>query len=437
MKITPFQGILFAVFGILALVGLFVFATYTGKNSGTDTVGKVVIWGTLPSAPFQSMLTSAVQADQTLKEVTYVEKNPASLPSDLAAAIATGNGPDLILASQEQLTSISRFVAPLSLSTMPASTFTNAFIGEGSLLAVPDGSGYYGMPFLVDPLALFSNRSILSSAGVPKPPATWEALTGLVPAIAELSPTKQVERGLIGLGSYGNVHDARGILSTLFLQQGIAVSAYSPSRLLTADLGGSSGPSGDPLGAAVLVFYTQFADPSKVSYTWNGSLDDSQAVFTAGNLALYLGYISEAKFMKEANPNLDYAVTPVPQPATAKTKAVYGLLYSFLIPRGAANGNGAVQVEGKLAQPQMQSLAAAALGLAPASLTALSSAPSDPVASVAYGEALYAKGWLSPSPASTDQVFSGMIQDVISGRSVPVAALGSAENSLTALLQQQ
>lgn len=436
MKISPFQGILFAVFGIMALVGLFVFATYTGKNTGSNAVGKVVIWGTLPSIGINGMLTTAAQTDTNLKEVTYVQKNASTFANDLASAIATGAGPDLVLASQEDLHALSKFVTPISLSTLPQSTFTSSFIQEANLLSVPNGAGYYGVPFLVDPLVLFANRAILSSDGIAQPPSTWEALTGLVPNVARLSPTRQVERGLIALGTYGNVHDARGILSTLFLQQGITLSDYAPSGALSADLGSASGSAGQSSGSAVVAFYTQFADPSKVSYTWNSSLQDSQQSFLAGNLALYLGYVSEAPFLESANPNLDFTVASVPQPGTAPTKGVQGLLYSFLIPHASGNGSGAYQVAIDLAGSANQAAAAKATGLAPVSLTALSTPPSDPIGAVAYSEALYAKGWLSPQPADTDRVFSGMIGDVISGRSTPVTALGNAENALSALLQQ-
>lgn len=436
MKITPFQGILFGTFGLMALVGLFVFATYTGKNTGNNTIGKVVIWGTLPAVGVEGLLTTAAQTDPTFKEVTYVEKSAVTLTTDLAAAIATGAAPDLVLASQEELHALAKFITPVPSSTLPASTFTASFIQEANLLAAP-GGGYYGVPFLVDPLVLFANQNILSSSGIAQPPSTWEALTGLVPTVAELSPTRQVLRGLIALGTYSNVHDARAILSTLFLQQGIALSGYSASGALAANLGSASGSTGQSSGSAVVSFYTQFADPSKVSYTWNSSLPDSQQSFLAGDLALYLGYVSEASFLRSANPNLNFVVAPVPEPGTAPTKAVQGLLYSFFIPRGSANASGAYQVAVALAGAAIQSAAAAATGLAPVSLTALSTPPSDPTASVAYREALYAQGWLSPEPSDTDRVFSGMIGDVISGRSNPVSALGTAENALSALLQRQ
>lgn len=437
MKISLFQGILFAVFGFGAIIGLFVFTTHTGNTNNSNTIGTVVIWGTLPKANMQNFLTEIGQTDQAIKNVSYVQENISTLPNDLSAAIATNNAPDLILASQEELTSISKYLMPIPVATLPTSTFVNTFIGEGNLFAIPGGSGYYGIPFLVDPLVLYSNHTILSSNGIAKPPTTWEALMGLVPNVVSLTPAQQVTRGLIALGTYDNIHDARGILSTFFLQAGVPISSYTSSGSLAADLGTQGTSSGIPPGESVIGFYTQFADPSKVSYTWNASLPDSQQAFLAGDLALYLGYASEARFFTQANPNLDFDVTPIPQPATATTKNVYGLVYAFMIPRGAANSSGAYQVAGLFSNSSEQIAAAAATGLAPATLNQLEEPPTDPVSAVSYAEALYANGWLSPAPASTDTVFSGMIGNVISGRSSISIALSSAEQALNSYLQQQ
>lgn len=435
MKISLFKGILLGVFGLGALVGLFVFATHTADIG--DVAGPVAVWGVLPGDVMHDVLIAAAKDEPAFKNVSYEEKDPATLASDLSAAIATGSAPDMVLASQEELRVLARFIEPIPLSALSARTFTNTFIDEGNILAVPNGGGYYGVPFLVDPLALFSNRTILASSGIAQAPTTWEALTGLVPKAAVLTPSRQITRGLIALGTYDNVRNARGILSSLFLQTGVRPSSYSATGALFSSLNGSgSGGGGDRAGQAVLAFYTQFADPSKISYTWNASLADSRQAFLAGDLALYIGYISEARFLKSANPNLDFNVAPLPQPATADGKSVYGLLYSFMLSRGAKNASGAYQIASLLANSATQNLAAAALGLAPAARAELALAPADPVAAVAYEEALYAGGWLSPAPVDTDAVFSSMIGNMISGRLTAETALANAERSLTQLLQQ-
>ncbi len=435
MKLSPFQTIIFIVFGFAGLIGLFVFATYSGESS-RETTGPVTLWGTLPREGMQAMLLTLSQTDPTFKDVSYIEKSEVTLTGDLAAAIATGSGPDLVLASQEVLQPLSRFVALIPSTQLPEATFVNSFVQAGSVYAAQDGTGYYGVPFLVDPIVLYSNRSILSSNGVARPPATWEALVGLVPSIAVTTPSRQITRGLIALGTYDNVANARGILSTLFLQTGVAISGYTQGGTLAANLGESVAVAGVPPGHSVLSFYTQFADPAKVSYTWNASLRNSEQMFLTGDLALYLGYASRAPFLQAANPNLNFIVTSVPQPATATSRSVYGLVYALMVSRGAQNPSGAYTVAALLTNAKEQAAAALATGLAPASLSQLAETPADPVASVAYAEALYAKGWISPSPADTDRVFSSMISNVTSGRSTLDTALISAEQALTALLQQ-
>ena len=436
MRFSVFQGVFIGVFALAALIGLFVFATYTNKG-GPGAVGTVTIWGTLPQDDVTNGLLESVKSDNTLKGVTYVQKDESTLPSDLAAAIATGNPPDLVLASQEDLLSLQAFIAPIPLANVSASSFTNTFADEGSLFAVPSNGGYYGLPLLIDPLVLFYNNAILTSQGISLPPSTWEALTGLVPNVAAYTATRQITRSLIALGTYSNVHDARAILSALFLQVGVPLTVRSGTTgQLSTDLGLNSPASGgeDP-GSAVVRFYTQFADPSKVSYTWNSSLPDSEQAFGTGDLALYLGFASEARFLKDANPNLAFEVAPLPQPATASTKATYGLVYALMIPHGAKNAAGAFKAETVLLGAPEQAALASATGLAPATRAALGAANSaDPIAAEAARSALYARGWLSPAPASVDQVFTGMINDVVSGKSLIPSALSTADRSLEALL---
>lgn len=435
MKISLFQGVLLGIFGLGAVIGLVVFATYTSSGGSSSQIGDVTVWGTLPKDGIDAALTEITKTDASLKGITYVQKDPASIQSDLTSAIAVGNPPDLVLISQEQVLPLAKFLTPIPLSTLSARTFTSAFTNEAQLFTAPNGSGYYGVPYLVDPLVLFTNRTILASDGIAKPPATWEALTGLVPSVAQLSSSQKIIRGLIALGTYANVHNAGAILSALFQQTGVPITTVSSNGVRSADLG-ISGTGGVPPGQAVLRFYTQFADSSKVSYTWNPSLPDSQSAFLAGDLALYLGFASEARFLRQANPNLDFDMAPLPQPATATLKSTYGRVYAFAVPRGAANSAGGYQAAVLLSNAAEQAASAVATGLAPASLTVLGQAPSDPFAAVAYKSALYARGWLSPSPADTDRVFSGMISDVNSGRLTLDSALAYAERTLGALLQQ-
>ena len=88
MKTSPFQIILMAVFGLGALIGLFMFATYKGGGSA-NAAGPVLIWGTLPKAGIEATIAALSPTDTDLKGVTYIEKSPDTLASELATEFRT------------------------------------------------------------------------------------------------------------------------------------------------------------------------------------------------------------------------------------------------------------------------------------------------------------------------------------------------------------
>ncbi len=414
------------VFGIAGIIGLFVFASYRGDGSSEQLgVGAVTVWGILPASQIDNALSSARQINRELEQVKYIARNPDTFSNDLATAIATGNAPDAVLISQEHLLSVQKFLTPISNTALPASTFSDTFTIASTRYQL--SSGTYGIPILIDPLVLFENRTLLSSSGIAKPPATWEALTGMVPRLTTLSSSGKLKRQLIALGTYDNIQNARGILSAIFLQTGVPISVLGINGY-TASLGGV-GTSGQ----AVVRFYTQFADPSKISYTWDASLPNSRQAFLSGDLALYIGYASEARYLRQANPNLNFSAVALPQPQTSVNKKTYGLIYALGIPRGSKNPSGAFQVGALLTSTAQQLALSANTGIAPATRDALGSVSDDPTLSVSYGSALYADAWLSPPPSSTDQVFSVMIKNVTSGRLSLSSAISTAERALTSV----
>jgi ABC-type glycerol-3-phosphate transport system substrate-binding protein len=102
-EIKPFQVVIMVAFGLIALVGLFLFANFKGFNSGVVPVGSVTIWGTLPERPLQDTIVNLRNAHGELAKVNYYEKSVETFDAELSDAIASGRGPDLIIITQEQL----------------------------------------------------------------------------------------------------------------------------------------------------------------------------------------------------------------------------------------------------------------------------------------------------------------------------------------------
>jgi len=426
----PFQIILLAIFGFLALVGIFVFANFGGFGGSSAKIGTVTIWGTLPQSAMTNVIAAIQAGNQDYTGVTYVQKPADSFDTDLADAIASGTGPDLVVISQEQLVKEQDKLAVIPSSVISQRSYMDAYLPIDQLFLAQDGM--YGIPFAVDPMVLYYNRSLLTQGGVATPPTTWEAVTGLAENLTK-QQAGNITESIVPFGAYENVEDARGIVSLLLLQAGTNITGVTAggvrSTLTTGDVIGGTSPA-----AAALNFYAQFANPAKTVYTWNRALPSARQSFLAGNLLFYPGFASELPDLKAANPNLDFDMTAIPQPQTASAKATYARAYAFAVPKASKNSSGALTTALALANSSHASAVATALFMAPATRSSLTPASNDLYQPVIFPQALIAKGWLSPSPADTDRIFSTMIGNITSGRTTADQAIGSASQAIDAAL---
>ncbi|MES2668638.1 MAG: extracellular solute-binding protein [Patescibacteria group bacterium] len=429
-NLKPFQVIIMGVFGFVAVLGLILFANFQGFSSGAAKVGTVSIWGTLPKEAMTRPLAAYQQNHQEYAGVSYTERPEETFDADLAEAIATGRGPDLIVISQEELVASEAKLSRIPSSTLSERDFRDQFLPISELFLVPGGT--YGIPFVVDPLVLYYNRPILAGSGSALPPSTWEAVTGLASTVNRQTDAQTVVRSLIALGTYDNIEHARAILSLLFLQAGSGISERADTGLrVTLGTSAQSAFGTTPIESA-LTFYTEFANPTKTAYSWNRSLPGNRQAFLAGDLALYLGYASERASLELANPNLDFDMAPAPTPGLAASRITYGRAYAFAVPLAARNPEGALRVAMTLSSEETLPAFARELGMAPARRQSLRPLADDLYEPIYYPEALIATGWLSPSPADTDRVFGTMIGNIASGRESLEAAISTASRSLEA-----
>lgn len=424
-----FQTIVLVVFALFALLGLFLFATFSGSGGGAP-VGPVLIWGTLPESAVLTGVDTLKLTNKEYNQVSYVEMEPEALETSLAEAIASGAGPDLVIITQEQILSQASKLSVIPFTSISERSFVSSYTQINELYLTTDG--FYGLPIVVDPLVLYYNRPLLAAAGIAEPPTTWEAVTGIVEHLTKRQIDQNITQSGIAFGEYGNVTNARAIVSLLFLQSGSPITEKTTTGVASV-LSGNADSGGNTPAVAAINFYTQFVNPVKTVYSWNRSLPASRQSFLTGDLALYVGFASERAYFTEANPNLDFDMAAIPQPGTTEAPKTYGQAYAFAIPRASANFEGAFRTAVALTFPApMQSIAEDA-SMAPARRTLLVSAP-DRYAEIFYPAALTATGWLSPAPRSVDTIFSAMIESITTGRRDITTALLSAHQSLQAAL---
>ncbi|MEK7510914.1 MAG: extracellular solute-binding protein [Patescibacteria group bacterium] len=428
-NLRPFQVIILAVFGLAALIGLVVFASFQGFGRTDKDVGSVTIWGTLPQRDLEVAMNEFKRLHKEYALVTYVERPAATFDTDIANAIASGTGPDLILLQQEHLAAERARLSVIPFSSISERDYRDVYLPAFSIFLTADGS--YGIPLLVDPIVLYYNKDALASAGVATPPRTWEAVTGLTPTLTRSTDAGTITRSAIALGGYDNVMNAHAIISLLFFQSGQSIVEGGRAAL---SRGGES--YGVSTAESALNFYSDFANPSKTTYTWNRSLPTSRLMFATGDLVFYLGFASERDAIVATNPNLAFDMAAVPQPGTASTRSTYGRIYALAVPKASKNPNGAYEVALALTQSDVLPLIARGAGMAPGVRSLLIPATTDLYEPVYYPEALVARGWLSPAPATLDAIFAAMIGNVTSGRMNTKEALTTADQALTAALSQ-
>src|SRR6185437_9882404 len=217
MKTSNFQLIALVLFGFFILLGVGAFAAFGGLLGGSQ-VGPVTIWGTLDSNTINTMIATLRSSDKTFANVKYVQKDAATYDATLVNAMASGQGPDLFLVPQDEATSFANKITPIPYSVMSQAQFTNSFIDEGQIFLASNGA--LALPFTVDPLVMYWNRSLFATAGLAQPPQYWSDFLTIAPKLTSLDAGQNVHQSAVALGTWKNVDNAKAILSTLFMQAG-------------------------------------------------------------------------------------------------------------------------------------------------------------------------------------------------------------------------
>lgn len=431
MKMTNFQLLFTGAFVFFIVCGLVAFSLYTSRS---NNIGNVTIWGTLDSGTMAKLINDLSQQDKSFQSVTYVERPDATFVPDVINAMASGTGPDLVLITQDQIHAFSNKLLTIPYGTVSQSDYVSSYVSESQLFLTSDGT--LALPFVINPMVLYWNRNLFSSAGLAQPPKYWDDLLTTAQRLTVLDASKNIKKSAIAMGSWDNVAYAKQIVATLFMQAGDAITTYNQSGALMSVFGQT--PEGAPENPAssALQFYTEFANPSKVTYSWNRSMPKSTDAFASGDEALYVGFATDYPDLLARNPNLNIGVALLPQIQGNSTAITFGQLTGIAIPRTAGNTSGALTIAQKLSNQTSVGAAAAAFGLPPVRFDVPTDTSANAAQSVFYQSSLIAKGWIDPDYAGSDAIFKTMVETVVSNKSLPDTAVQDAAQSLQALISR-
>lgn len=427
-----FQILTIVIFLVIGIVGIAFFAT--GKSGIGDSSYKAVIWGVLPKANIDQGL-EPFRIKGKDPSFTYVEFSEEEFEQVLLKAIAEGNGPDAIIFPDYMYYSQVNRLLTIPNETVSAESFRNTYLDIANIFTTQ--GGIKAFPILVDPLVMYYNIDILKSENVLLPPKDWLEFANLNDQIVRKRDNGIIDRAYVAFGGYDNVDHAKKILFSLLSQVDVDLSFYDTDiGSYVSGLKKSRPQSTIPanqLSRDVLIYYTEFANPSKSSYTWNKSFKSSKESFLAGDLAIYFGLGSEVEYIKTRNPNLNFAIAQIPQ-AYQDKKVTYGRVYSLGFLVNSKNPNATYQnVMSFFNTYDMNKSLSESIGMSSVRRDVLSTsklAKTNADMAVINSSAIFTKTWMDPQADITNDIFSKMIDSIVSGTQNISDAISDASDRL-------
>ena len=433
MQQSKFQLILIGVFTVFIVIGVILFAM-SGRGSSSK-IARLTVWGTMQQPIFLNIYDQSSLSKNKNIAITYVEKSPNTFDSEFVNALAEGRGPDIIFLTHDSLLKNTNRLIVIPYDSYSERTFKDTFVEEGELFLTP--SGILALPITIDPLIMYWNRDIFTSAGIAEPPAFWDEFFKLSQNLTLKDGAFNIKRSTIALGEYSNINNAKEIFSALLMQAGTPIVARVngiPTSLLSEKFNLPIQPA-----TSALSFYTEFSNPSKPHYSWNRSRPNSVDAFLVGDLAVYFGLASELPKLKLKNPNLNFDIKALPKSSNVRTgerKVTFGRMLGAAIVRNSTKVSPAFAAILEFSSANFSKRFAEVNSVSPARRDLLSQYQADAFKPVVYSSALSAKAWLDPDYAGTSSIFENLIESVTGGRLKMEAAITGANSSITQLLRK-
>ena len=433
-KITPFQIILLAGFGFVAVVAVLIFSGilpgYKNERAQRGPVVSISLWGTLPKNQISGVI-SAVNKENKSYKITYAEYSASSYEENVINALASSNGPDFWLISQDMVLKNKDKISPIPFAYYPERNFRDDFIDISSLFLDQKNGGLTAFPFLIDPMVMYWNKDLFSSAGVSQPPQDWNEFAEDVAMFTEKNEAGNITQSGTALGELSNIRNGKDILSMLIIQSGNPIIKTDDRGNLKVALDETDNSGKSPAAFSVK-FFNDFSDPNKNVYSWNKALPGADTAFAKGSLAMYFGYAGEWPEIKARNPHLNFDIAEVPQIKGDKTKITFAKIYGLAVMKNSSQAKKQAAMNSILfiVSNAVSKDFSQATGLASPRRDLLAEKTTDAYFGLINKAAVMSKAWLEPDGGEVRRIFKDMVESVSSGSMSAGDSVRLAKNRL-------
>jgi multiple sugar transport system substrate-binding protein len=287
--------VLIAFLGIRALM-----SNQAAPSTSTTKQVSLTWWGLWEPNEVLNGLIQDFQTQNPGVTVTYSQQSVKDYRERLQSAFDRSQGPDIFRFHNTWVPMLSQ---QNIFSTVPTTAMTSAdYQATFYPSAVKDlrtQNGFVGIPLMTDGLAMFVNKKALAATGK-QAPTTWQDFSILAKDLTIRDADGKIQRAGAAMGSANNVDHFSDVLGLLILQNGGNPGIPDDANHLVSD---------------ALTFYTQFLRTDRV---WDETLPNSTYAFAIEKAAIMFAPSWRAFEIKQINPNIDFAVFPVPQLSDTK-----------------------------------------------------------------------------------------------------------------------
>ncbi|MBI2062497.1 MAG: extracellular solute-binding protein [Candidatus Yanofskybacteria bacterium] len=427
---------------LVASIAVAVFITVIlilrGIGGGVATQSATLeFWGVFDDRSAFDKVIRDFQAQNPGIKVLYQQFSYEDYERSLIDALASGTGPDIVMIHNtwlpkhgDKLKALPATIPGLKQPLLTIQSYKADFVD----VAFNDfvfNNQIFALPLYVDTLALFYNKDILNSAGITRPPRDWEEFNSDVETITRLDNSGQIIQSAAAIGTARNINRSTDLLSALMIQTGV--------RMTDADNMGASFAgrvSNTPVGELALKYYTDFANSSVRTYTWNDIQHYSVDAFTEGKTAMMFNYSHQAEVLKNKSSRLNFGIAPMPQVSSTDIKN-YANYWGVGVSTGSKNPNEAWKFTAYLASKEgAQSYLSETLRPS-ARRDLIELQKNDLDLGVFAVQALSARSWYQIDNTAIESIFADMIDDVNFRRSSAKDSIENAESRVNVLMQRQ
>lgn len=394
----------------------------SGGISSKGQTTEINFWGVEDEGAIKPIIDSYLTTNPNLR-IIYTQFNESNYEKNLVDALASGNAPDIIMFHNTWLSKHYGKILPLPAFSGISITQIRQLFPTVVEQDFTNNGNIYALPMYIDTLAFIYNKNYFDAKGVAIAPKNWNEFQYAISRLKEVDSSGKISKAAAAIGgSNKSVEKASDLLSLIMLQTGVEMTKEDGS----ANFSRSGGED-------ALNFYLQFSNPNGSNYTWHDNFRYSTEGFSQEIIGAIFNYSSSIKIMKEKNPFLIIEAAPMLQ-FPNKQPVNYANYWGLAVPAQSKNAIVAwnfilyFSANSKIAEQYLQ-----ASKRPPALRELIQKYSNDVDLGVFSRQALTARSWRQKDSSAIGQIFSNMIELILSGRLSLDKALEQAENEINGL----